>query len=93
MGGTHYFVLRQGGGWIFVTSLHFTTKTARACLHYRNLQQDIAHQLSLIQFSVCISQACVTSHKWISALCSNIPGKGLEVPCDEVYWYIKSFSV
>ena len=27
MGGTHYFVLWQGGGRIFVTSLHFTTKT------------------------------------------------------------------
>ena len=40
MGGTHYFVLRQGGGWIFVTSLHFTTKRRL----YHNLQQDIAHQ-------------------------------------------------
>ena len=39
MGGTHYFVLRQGGGWIFVTTLHFTTKK-RPCLHYNNLQQD-----------------------------------------------------
>ena len=26
MGGTHYFVLRQRGGQIFVTALHFTTK-------------------------------------------------------------------
>ena len=26
MGGTHYFVLRQGGGRILVTSLHFTMK-------------------------------------------------------------------
>ena len=26
MGGTHYIVLRQGGGWIFVTSLDFTMK-------------------------------------------------------------------
>jgi len=26
MGGTRYFVLRKGGGCIFVTSLHFTTK-------------------------------------------------------------------
>ena len=43
MGGAHYFVLRQGGGRIFVTSLHFTTKK-RPCLHYHNLQQDIAHQ-------------------------------------------------
>ena len=43
MGGAHYFVLRQGGGRIFVTSLHFTTKK-RPCLHYHNLQQDIAQQ-------------------------------------------------
>ena len=33
----------DGGGWIFVTSLHFTTKK-RPCLHYHNLQEDIAHQ-------------------------------------------------
>ena len=26
MGGTHYFVLRQGDGRIFVTALHFTMK-------------------------------------------------------------------
>ena len=43
MGGTLYFVLRQGGGWIFVTSLHLTTKK-RPCLDYHNLQQDIARQ-------------------------------------------------
>ena len=43
MGGVHYFVLRQGGGQIFVTLLHFTMKQ-RLCLHYHNLQQDIAHQ-------------------------------------------------
>ena len=43
MGSTHYFVLRQGDGRIFVTSLHFTTKK-RPCLHYHNFQQDIAHQ-------------------------------------------------
>ena len=42
MGGTHYFVLRQGGGWILVTSLRFITKK-RPCLHYHNLQ-DLAHQ-------------------------------------------------
>ena len=28
MGGTHYFVLRQGDGRIFVASLHFTRKSA-----------------------------------------------------------------
>jgi len=39
----HYFVLRQGGGRIFVTSLHYTTKK-RPCLHYHSLQQDIAYQ-------------------------------------------------
>ena len=43
MGGTHYFVLRQGGGWIFVTSLYFTTQK-RPCLHYHNPQKDIARQ-------------------------------------------------
>ena len=31
-----------GGGRIFVTSLHFTTKK-RPCLHYPNPQQDTAH--------------------------------------------------
>ena len=30
---------------------------------------------SFIHFSVCISQACVASHKWIS---SGVPGKELE---------------
>ena len=35
MGGTPYFVLRQGGGRIFVISLHFTTKK-HPCLHYHN---------------------------------------------------------
>ena len=29
MGGTQYFVLRQGGGRIFVTSLHFTMESAQ----------------------------------------------------------------
>ena len=43
MGGTHYFVLGQGVGRNFITSLHFTTKK-RPCSHYHNLQQDIAHQ-------------------------------------------------
>ena len=86
MGGTHYFVLRQGGGQIFVTSLHFTTKKL-PCLYYNDLQEDIAHQpgTRLIQFSVCISQ-----HVWLhisdKRQRSNVPGKGLEVPCDEYYW-------
>ena len=40
-GGTARRRLRQGGGWIFLTSLHFTTRK-RPCLHYHNLQQDIA---------------------------------------------------
>ena len=43
MGGVHYFVLRQGSGRIFVTSLHFITKK-RPCLHFHNLQEDTAHQ-------------------------------------------------
>ena len=56
MGSTHYFVLRQGAEWIFVTSLHFNTKK-HPCLHYHNLQQDSAHQHTcpVHQFSVCIS--------------------------------------
>ena len=37
---------RQGGGRIFVTLLHFTTKKC-PCLHYHNLQ-DIAHQQSCL---------------------------------------------
>ena len=41
--GTLICAQTQGGGRIFVTSLHFTTKK-RPCLHYHNLQQDIAHQ-------------------------------------------------
>ena len=36
---------------------------------------------SLIQFSVCISQACVASHKW-----TTFQGNGLEVPRDGFYW-------
>ena len=36
-----YFVLRQGGGRIFATSVHFTMKM-HPCLQYHNLQQDIA---------------------------------------------------
>ena len=42
-GRSHYLVLIQGCGQIFVTSLHFAMKN-RPCLHYDNLQQDIAHQ-------------------------------------------------
>jgi len=42
MGGTHYFVLRQGNERILVKSLYFTWNK-RPCLHYHNLQQDIAN--------------------------------------------------
>ena len=57
MGGTHYFVLRQGGGRIYVTSLHFTTK-------------------SILERNNTIT--CKVTDKQQR---SNIPGKGLEVPC------------
>ena len=71
----------MGGGRIFVTLLHFTTKKP-PCLHYHNYittgycKPTHPPSTSLIQFSVCISQACVGSHKWTSPR-SNIPGKGL----------------
>ena len=96
MGDTHYFVLRQAGGRIFVTSLHFTTKKP-PCLHYHNLQQDIActpthpPSTSLIQFSVCISQACLASHKWTSGSVLTFQERG-EVPRDEFYWQTKSLT-
>jgi len=38
--------------------VHFFATKKHPCLHYHNLQQDIS--------SVCISQACVASHKWTS---------------------------
>ena len=41
MGGTHYFMLRQGGGRIFITSLHLLRKSV-PCL--ATSSQDIAHQ-------------------------------------------------
>jgi len=51
MGGAHYFVLRQGGGRIFVTS-HCILP--RKSAHYHNLQQDIAHQYTRpVQALVC----------------------------------------
>ena len=56
-GQSHYLVLIQGCGRIFVTSLHFTMKNC-PCLHYDNLQQDIAHQhtcavlLAAVKFSI-----------------------------------------
>ena len=37
----------KGAGRIFVTSLHFTTKK-RPCLHYHNLQQDIARGVATL---------------------------------------------
>ena len=40
MGGAHYFALRQGGGWIFVTYRCILPRKA----HFHNLQQDIALQ-------------------------------------------------
>ena len=68
MGGAHYFVLRQEGGRIFVTSLHFTTKMPPM---FTLSQPTTGYctpthlpSTSLIQFSVCVSQACVASHKW-----------------------------
>ena len=43
MGGTYYFVLRQGSGRIFVTTLHFTSEKA-PMFTLSQLQWDIAHQ-------------------------------------------------
>ena len=64
MGGTHYFVLRQGGGWRFVTSLHFTTKKC-PCLHFHNLQQDIANQHThKVQASFNLVSASL-KHMWL----------------------------
>ena len=85
MGGTHYFVLRWrggDGGRIFVTLPHFTTPMFTLSQPTMGIAQQHTRPVAtgLIKFSVCISQACVASHKWTR--CSNIPGKGLEVPCD-----------
>ena len=48
MGGAHYFVLRQGGGRIFVTSLHFTIKK-HPYLHYHSLHR-ILHTNTSVQY-------------------------------------------
>ena len=45
---TLYFMLRQGGEWIFVISLHFTTKK-RPCLHYHSLHR-ILHTNTSVQY-------------------------------------------
>ena len=65
-----HITLCSDRGWVDICNIAAFTNKKVPCLHYHNLQQDIAHQhlpsTSLIQFSVCISQACVASHKWTS---------------------------
>ena len=84
----HHFVLRQGGGRIFVTSLHFTTKKC-PCLHCHNLHTTgyctQTHPPST-SFCVCISQACVASHKWTSGSILTFQGVNVKVHC----WRIQS---
>ena len=57
----------QGGGQIFVTSLHFTTKSAMFTSSQPTSQHTRPVQALIIQFSVYSSQACVPSHKRTSA--------------------------
>ena len=59
MGGAHYFVLRRGWANICYIAAFHHQKVPMFTLIYHNLEQDIVHSTSLIQFSVCISQACV----------------------------------
>ena len=69
MCGANYFVLRQGGGRIFVTMLHFIMKKLIITTYNRDIvSQHDPPGTNLIQFSVCISQACVASHKWKSGV-------------------------
>ena len=67
MGSPHYFVLRQGGGWIFVTSLHFTTKSAH--VYIITAYNRILHANTPTQYKLnfCISHAFEASHKWTSS--------------------------
>ena len=68
MGGARYFVLRQGGGQIFLTSLHFTMKSTRVYIitTYNRILHTNAPTQYRFHISVCISQACAASHKWTS---------------------------
>ena len=85
MGGAHYFVLRQGGGQIFVTSLHFTTKK-RLCLHYHNqnriLQAKIPAQYSLVSTSLKHVLLHISGQAPAFSVTSQEKDR-LEVPCDE----------
>ena len=62
MGSARYFVLRQGVGRIFVTSLHFTNEKAPMfTLSQPTTGYCMPTHLpstSLIQFSACISSMC-----------------------------------
>ena len=82
----------RGVGGYFVTSLHFTTKK-RPCLHYHNLQQDIAHQ------HTCPVQALVSaslkhvwlSHKWTSSSVLTFQEKDTKFHAMTLfYWQTKS---
>ena len=68
MGGAHYFVLRQGGGRIFVHRCILPWKSAHVYIINRIVHTTHPPSTSLIQISVCISQACVASHKWTSGV-------------------------
>ena len=76
----HYFVLRQGSGRIFVTSLHFTTKK-HPCLHYHS---RILHTNTPAQYKLNNLVSAPIKHVWLhlnKRHRSNIPENGLEVPC------------
>ena len=53
------FVLRQGGGRIFVTLLHFTMKKG-PCLHYHNLQQYCTPAKFLLSMNSSYAQTAET---------------------------------
>ena len=58
----------QTGGWADICNIAaFYHKKAHVYIIYnRILHTNTPASTSLIQFSVCISQACVASHKWTS---------------------------
>ena len=82
MGDTHYIVLRQGGGWIFVTSLHFTTKK-QPCLHYHKLlvSASFKHVWLHVSGQCVIAQKCmhVQTQKVKSVIEPSSSGKALEL--------------
>ena len=87
--GRYTLLCTQTGGWADICNIAaFYHPKKRPFLHYHNLQQDIAYQhthppsTSLIQFSVCTSQAWGYYKHWTWD--QRTQGKGLEVPCDEL---------